>query len=65
MERKWKKHKKWKRVEIEYERVDGIQKTVIDLLIRKKVPITEKEKRLAKQLEEIEKRGNIIEIPFD
>ena len=66
MARKWKTYKHYpKAAHVEVERSEGLQKTVLDLIIRKVKPITAQEKRLAQQIREIEERGNIVDLPLE
>ncbi len=51
--------------EVEFERSQGLQKTVLDIVNKGITPITEQEKRLAKQIREIEERGNIVYLPLE
>ena len=41
------------------------EKEIIDLTLGKKEPETETEKELLKEIEEIKKKGRIVEIPKD
>ena len=64
--RVWKEYRKFaKAPEVEFERSEGLQKMVLDIVNKKIIPITEQEKRLAKQIREIEERGNIVDLPLE
>ena len=47
------------------EPLDGSQKIILDLASGKRKPQNKKEKKLLKQIKDIEARGSIIDLPFD
>ncbi len=48
-----------------YEPVSGGAKMILDLMIKGHKPITDKEKLLAKEIEEIEAKGYMVDLPSE
>ncbi|WP_159039910.1 hypothetical protein [Christiangramia fulva] len=47
------------------EELEGTQKIILELASGKRTPRNKKEQDLLKQIKEIEKKGNILDLPFE
>jgi hypothetical protein len=48
-----------------YEKLEGMQRVIIDLTLGHREPANEAERKLLKEIDEIKKRGYIIDLPLD
>lgn len=51
--------------ESNFEKLPENQRTIIDLTLGKRVPTNEYERNLLKQIQEMEAKGIMIDMPFD